>query len=277
MDTHEGTYLPITNNAVFGWGLYNNPDICKELLETVLKLRIDSLDFITTEQEIKESLEKKSIRLDVFVRAGSRVFDIEVQMYKDSFLLDRLAYYQGLINSHHLDKGEHYGKLPESFIIFFCNWDVFGYGHPLYLLETACVNHPEVAFAKKRHWYIFNFNDYEKYQSTTGETKELLKYFSTSKVGSTKLVKDLDRMVVNLNSNSKWVNEVVTLDQQYKWNIQLAREEALAQGEARGRTQGEDRLGRLYTCLEKAERLQDFSRAVTNEAYRQELYKEFGI
>lgn len=84
-------------------------------------------------------------------------------------------------------------------------------------------------------------------------------------------------MVTDLNNNSKWVNEVVTLDQQYKWNIQLAREEALAQGRTQGEAIGEDRLGRLYTCLEKAERLQDFSRAVTNEAYRQELYKEFGI
>lgn len=112
MDARKKTYLPITNNAVFGWGLYNNPDICKELLETVLKIRIDSLDFITTEQEIKESLENKSIRLDVFVRAGNKVFDIEIQMYKDSYLLDRLAYYQGLINSHHLDKGEHYSRLP---------------------------------------------------------------------------------------------------------------------------------------------------------------------
>lgn len=80
MIAKQRTYFPITHNAVFGWGLYKNPNICKELLETVLKIKIDHLDFLTSEQELMANIISRSVRLDVYAESKVRIFDIEMHI-----------------------------------------------------------------------------------------------------------------------------------------------------------------------------------------------------
>lgn len=92
-------------------------------------------------------------------------------------------------------------------------------------------------------------------------------------------------MVLNLNGDTKWVNQLVTLEQKQRWDIEFARRQAkaegIAEGEARGRTEGEtrgeERMASLFARLNSVDRSEDFARAATDEEYRQKLYKEFGI
>ena len=65
----------------------------------------------------------------------------------------------------------------------------------------------------------------------------------------------------------------------------LEREDNLAEGFQQGKEAGiktgmklaEERMTRLMECLVKAGRTDDFLKAVSDESYRRELYREFRI
>lgn len=111
----------------------------------------------------------------------------------------------------------------------------------------------------------------------------------SNEVGSTQLVKDLDTMVEKLNDDTKWVNQLVTLEQKYAWDLEYekrkasaeARAEGLAEGEAKGRAEGRaegvNDVAKLYAALEQSSRLNEFARALTDESCRKKLFDEFNI
>ncbi len=51
----------------------------------------------------------------------------------------------------------------------------------------------------------------------------------------------------------------------------------MAEGRAEGEAKGRAEMGRLYLLLEKDGRTGEFSKAIADEAYREKLYKEYGI
>lgn len=53
--------------------------------------------------------------------------------------------------------------------------------------------------------------------------------------------------------------------------------EGLAEGLETGRAEGEDRLNRLYAGLINDKRFEDLERSTQDKAYREQLYKEYGI
>ena len=63
-----------------------NPDICKELLERLLKIQIEKLEYPEVEKTISPYYETKGVRLDVYVKDSNKVFDIELQNSTDSSL-----------------------------------------------------------------------------------------------------------------------------------------------------------------------------------------------
>ena len=72
------------------------------------------------------------IRLDVYLadERGTH-YDIEMQNTAES-LERRSRYYQSGIDRRILEKGADYDELPESFIIFICNYDPLGLGFAKY-------------------------------------------------------------------------------------------------------------------------------------------------
>ena len=96
-----------------------NEEICKELLERLLKIKIDYLVYPEIEKTISPYYETKGVRLDVYVKDSDKVFDIELQNALDMDLPFRTRYYQSMVDTDSLLKGEHYSKLPKSFVILF--------------------------------------------------------------------------------------------------------------------------------------------------------------
>ena len=264
----EKPYFPITHNRIFGLALRRNPQVCKELLETVLNLHLDEIDIVTQEEDIAESALSKSVRLDVSAKAGNKVFDIELQLTRDRDILHRMSYYQSIIDVDNLDKGKPYKDLPETFIIFFCSWDVFSDKQARYELGIARSDTPGFCY-DRIHWLIFNFNEWKTCPTKTGKTKELLRYLSTNIPSEDTLVSKLDTIVHTLNHDSRLVSEMVTIAQDIQLQVDNAREE--------GVSRGEDNLARLYFALEQANRITEYTKALRDPGYRETLYKEFGI
>ena len=63
----------------------------------------------------------------------------------------------------------------------------------------------------------------------------------------------------------------------YNSQMSSSREEGIRIGEERGERRGEKRLSNLYICLQKDDRMDEFEKAISDEAYMEKLYKEYGL
>ncbi len=79
------------------------------------------------------SLHGHSTILDVrAVDAAGRVYDIEIQRAESGAGAKRARYYSALLDASALKSGEDYEALPETYVIFITEEDVFGGDRPIY-------------------------------------------------------------------------------------------------------------------------------------------------
>lgn len=133
--------IGLSNDFLFG-KVMRNPKLCKELLERILpELKIEYMEYPELQKPIKEDVDARSVRLDVYVRDGEgTAYNIEMQAVDTKELPKRSRYYQGMIDLQLLDKNQSYKELNKSFVIFIC-MQIF--------LEGGVINIPLKISAKK--------------------------------------------------------------------------------------------------------------------------------
>ena len=90
--------LSISNDFIFG-KVMQNAKLCKELLEIILGIKIDRVEYPEPQKSIDVGVDAKSVRLDVYVQDGKNsVYDIEMQTTDGPELPKRSRYYQGAID-----------------------------------------------------------------------------------------------------------------------------------------------------------------------------------
>ena len=151
-----------------------NPEICKELLERLLHIQIIRLEYPEIEKTISPYYDSHGVRLDVYVKDNDKVFDIELQNAIDIDLPLRTRYYQSMIDTNNLLKGEHYSELPQSFVIFICNYDPFKLNLPSYTFHNICLEDNSLILDDKTVKKIFNSTSYESEKDVA--IKSLLQY-----------------------------------------------------------------------------------------------------
>ena len=151
-----------------------NKDICKQLLERLLKIKIEKLEFPELEKEISPYYETRGVRLDVYIKDSDQVFDIELQNYSDLNLPLRTRYYQSMLDIDNLIKGQHYSELPASFIIFICTFDPFKQDMPIYTFVSKCLESSSLILEDKATKKFFNAKAYNKEEDV--EIKAFLEY-----------------------------------------------------------------------------------------------------
>ena len=280
--------LEFKDAPMFG-RVMRNEELCKQVLEVILNIEIDHIEYLNTEQEMSAYNDAKGVRLDVYLKSSDKVFDIEMQT-TDTPYGKRMRYYQAAIDSTLLNKGEDYTKLVESYIIFICTKDPFGKDIPLYTIERRCMETDIVDNFDDSHWLILNANAWDK--DTDKARSELLQYIQNSKVGDSSLIQAISHEVDRNNSDSEWRQSVMgfmTYEMHYKGQISYAEQKGFArgcaEGEARGRAEGiaegeargEARKNALIDKLLADNRLDDLKRSTTDEAFCSELYKEYGL
>ena len=151
-----------------------NKDICKQLLERLLKIQIEKLEFPELEKEISPYYETRGVRLDVYIKDSNQVFDIELQNYSDLNLPLRTRYYQSMLDIDNLIKGQHYSELPASFILFICTFDPFKQELPIYTFVSKCLESSCLTLEDKATKKFFNAKAYNKEEDV--EIKAFLEY-----------------------------------------------------------------------------------------------------
>ncbi|MBR0519116.1 Rpn family recombination-promoting nuclease/putative transposase [bacterium] len=116
-------------------------DICIRFLESLLHIKIRDIKYIGIEKSLKETYLSKGIRLDVYVEDDNNtIYNIEMQISSDDkiFLGNRIRYYQALIDSVILKRGDNYKNLKNLYIIFICPFVLFSGERQVYFFKNYC-------------------------------------------------------------------------------------------------------------------------------------------
>ena len=111
---------------MFGYILKEDKSLCRDILETILDISIDKIEYIEDEKHDKVSPDFKEIRLDIKAETKDAVFDIEMQAVKKGNLLKRARYYQTINDAFQLKRGDDYKELNPNYVIFICADDFIG-------------------------------------------------------------------------------------------------------------------------------------------------------
>ena len=128
-----------------------NLDLCKEFLEMLLNIQIESISLAQPEKTLDVDFFAKGIRLDVFVKDETdRSYDIEMQVIGKKHLPLRARYYQSVLDISSLHAGEDYESLAESYVIFLCLEDIFHKGFPIYTFKSVCIEDSSLFLGRNR-------------------------------------------------------------------------------------------------------------------------------
>ena len=110
-----------------------------ERTQFVLQILLENRDLIvkgTSVQKVIKNLEGRSVRLDIFARDSSdKPYDIEIQRAKDGAGAKRARYNSALIDSSEILPGDDTEKLPETYVFFITEKDIYREGKPLYKID----------------------------------------------------------------------------------------------------------------------------------------------
>ena len=129
--------LTIRDNFLFA-AVMQQGDNCKRFLEMLLDISIGRIE-IQYEKTIIFNPEYKGIRMDVYSKDdNSTCYNIEMQVLNGE-LPKRSRYYHSQMDMELLGSGEDYENLPQSYVIFICNFDPFQKKRYLYSFENICI------------------------------------------------------------------------------------------------------------------------------------------
>ena len=130
--------LSFTDDFMFSHVLSNNPELCKELTEAILELKVKEIVHISKQPEIRPTRDGKGVRFDVYFEDDESVYDIEMQTSNQDNLRLRSRYYQSMIDRKILRRGSKYQELRKSYVIFICTFDLFSKGLGKYTFKNIC-------------------------------------------------------------------------------------------------------------------------------------------
>ena len=221
----------IANNYIFYKVMHENPDVCKELLEILLEMKIDRIE-IYQEKELLAEFGKKGIRMDVYARGMDKSFDLEIQACDTGELPERARYYQGLMDTTQLESGQDFKNLNSSYIIFICIPDIFKKGLGKYTFENLCLENPEIKLNDRAYKYFFIARNYDKLLNE--QQKAFMKCMLSNESSST-FTEKIIRMVKNAKLNTQWRNSFMEFERQLAYSFREGKAEGMELGKAEGR------------------------------------------
>ena len=217
--------LTLANNFIFCKVLEENPDVCKELLEMLLDIKIDRIEQPKSEQTFKTDFDSRGIRLDVYVKDGTgRCFDIEIQTSSYMRLEKRARYYQGLMDVDSIQSGQEYSALKDSYVIFLCLGDAFGHRLPVYTFRYRAEEDKNILMNDGTVNIFFNATMYDKMQSEN--LRSFFRYLC-GKNSDDNFTDRLSALVERVKMNAQWRHRYMTIEQEIKLQVEARTKERL--------------------------------------------------
>ena len=129
--------LTIKDNFLFG-AVMCVEENCKGFLEMVLGFSISQV-VVSKEKSMIYHPEYKGVRLDIYAEDEEHThYNVEMQVKKKKALGKRSRYYHSQMVMEALASGEDYETLPDTFVIFVCDFDPFGEHLYCYTFGNEC-------------------------------------------------------------------------------------------------------------------------------------------
>ncbi len=280
--------LTIKDNFMFG-AVMINEDNCKGLLERVLEIPIERVD-VSKEKSMVYHPEYKGVRLDVYAKDEKQTrYNVEMQVEKKPALGKRSCYYQSQMDMEMLLAGEDYKELPNTYVIFICDFDPFGEGKYRYTFQSMC-KESENANLKDGRTILF-LNTHGKNEcEVPKELVTLLQYMKEDLEGSEKEFHDpyvgqLQKFIRDIKGNREMEERFMIFEEMLKEEHTAGREEGREEGRAEGCEAVKallllflQKLGTVSkTLLEKIQEEQDLEvlQAWTQIAFQSKSVEEF--
>lgn len=216
--------LTIRDNFMFA-AVMMDAGNCKHFLEMVLEIKIERIE-ISYEKSIIYNPEFKGIRLDVYVRDEKNTcYDVEMQVVKQE-LGKRARYYHSQMDMELLLRGHSYEELPDSFVIFICDFDPFGEKKYQYTFENRCIEDLELS-VRDGTKSIFLSTEGKNAEEVTGELVKFLEFVKEDKCDITQDYKDT--FVKQLQDSIQRVKQNREMERQYMLLEDLLKEERKAE------------------------------------------------
>ena len=225
--------LTIKDNFMFG-AVMMDEENCKGLLERVLQIKIDYVK-ISKEKSIVYHPEYKGVRLDVYAKDENHTrYNVEMQVQKKSALGKRSRYYQSQMDMEMLLTGEDYAELPNTYVIFICDFDPIGEGKYRYTFRTKCEELLGMNLEDGRTTVFLNTHGKNE-SEVPKEVVTLLKYIREDIDGSERefhdsYVERLQKFIHEIKSNREMEERFMIFEEMLKDERAEGREEGLALG-----------------------------------------------
>ncbi|GAB5615763.1 Rpn family recombination-promoting nuclease/putative transposase [Faecalimonas canis] len=211
--------LTIKDNFMFG-AVMMNEDNCKGLLERVLEIPIERVE-VSKEKSIVYHPEYKGVRLDVYAKDDKKTrYNVEMQVKKKSALGKRSRYYQSQMDMEMLLSGSEYGELPNTYVIFICDFDSFGEEKYRYTFQTMCAESSEVDLEDGRK-IIFLSTHGKNESEVPKELVTFLKYVKEDLEGSEKefhdsYVEQIQKSICEIKGNREMEERLMIFEEMLK-------------------------------------------------------------
>ena len=213
----------IANNFIFYKVMQNNEDVCKELLEILLQIKIDHI-VMHTEETIEIDYDKKGIRLDVYAEGADKAFDLEMQSTDKGELPERARYYQGILDVQALSSGANYKELKDNYVIFICIPDIFRKGLAKYTFENLCLENTEIKLNDRAYKYFFIAQNYDKILDE--RQKAFLKLVMSPKAtGTDSFTEKVTKLVEEAKLNIQWRKQFMEWEREMAYKFREGKEE----------------------------------------------------
>ena len=227
----------LSDNFIFCKVMSENLDLCKEFLEMLLNIKIESISLAQPETTLNVDFFAKGIRLDVFVKDDTdRIFDIEMQVIGNDYLPLRARYYQSVLDVSSLHAGEDYESLTESYVIFLCLDDIFHKDQPIYTFKSVCLEDSTLVLDDKTTKVFCNAQKYDKMPAE--KLRTFFKFLVQKKPDETDFSKIINEKVLKAKITEDSRRTFMTLEQEIrlaaKHAAQAAAEKASKEGYEKG-------------------------------------------
>lgn len=233
METRKFKDLTIRDAFMFA-AVMSDPEICRRVLELALGIPISEVH-IQTEKTMAYHSEYHGVRLDVYADdAEKRRFNVEMQVTLQKFLPKRSRYYHDQIDMDALLAGDSYENLPDTYVIFICDFDPFGKDKYRYTFRTTCQESENVDLEDGRTTVFLNTRGKNE-SEVPGELVTFLQYMKEDLEGSEKefhdpYVEQLQKFIRNVKGSREMEERFMIFEEMLK--------EERAAGFAKGRAEG---------------------------------------
>ena len=270
--TKDFDQITLKDDFMF-FSVMSDKELCKELLERILDIKIKKLVYVAGQDTKKDSYDGKGVRLDIYTEdSENTVYNVEMQAGKSTNLPKRSRFYQSAIDLNQLQAGMDYDALKNTIVIFICTFDVFKKDFLKYTFKNICMEDKELVLNDATTKVFVTTTATLDDENLNPKLASLIKYINSETI-TDEYTKKLDEAVRIKRRSADWRVKYM----KYELNLLESRREGERRGRIEGRVEGEEKLANLMNLLYREHRFDDMGQVASDEEYRQKLYKEYNI